>query len=232
VSALGIVWLIRERATRSLGLLLALWIVVPSVFLSVVATFASAYTGYLWGTAPAFFIAGALFVERSAGFGADGLRSRLVPLALALLLIVTPLPSLLSHFMDGTRVDLRSPAELVLERARPGDVVLADGGDLPLHYLDGAEGLTYDAFERDEDDLARTLQTLASTDPEADVWIIAAYEGRGGIGDLTLEAAGPWIRTHCREVAQFGRYRLDYKRNASRVHRCPTSGAQEPMEVS
>lgn len=222
-AGLGLAWLVRPRATRSLGVLLGLWYVVPAAFLSVIALFASAYTGYLWPTAPAFFVAASLFVDRSAAAVADRFTRRLARVALVAMMVLTALPSLMSHYMDGSRSDFRAPAELVLERSSPGDVVLADQHELSYHYLDGAEGLTFDGLGRDEATLARAMQGLRSGGDGSDLWIIAETVGRGGIGDKTLAAAGPWVRAHCYEVATFGRYRLDYKRNATRLHRCPVA---------
>ena len=222
--ALGALWLLVDPEDRSLGLLLLLLALIPSVFLAFVALFASAYTGYLWPASPVFFVSAALFLGRCWERGGGNVGARLATAGLFMVLLAGPVPSLMSQYMDGGRHDFRSPATVILEAASPGDVVFADQHELSLHYLGGAEGLSFDGFRRDPDELADTLAGLTEGGSGDDLWIVAEFMARGGFGDKSLEEAGPWVRANCREWAVFGAPRLDFKVNETRLYRCPAAG--------
>ena len=109
------------------------------------------------------------------------------------------LPSLVSHFQDGSRHDHRTAARFIAKNWQPGDRLVAVSPGLVNHYakLDGPTHSLADGQLLH--DLQRTVTASGRT------WVVIP-SGRQGIpDDLRL-----WLGTHCPQQLVVKRPRYDY----------------------
>lgn len=220
----GTVWMWRDGKRTTTSYLVAI-IVLPMLFVSVGGYVFKATVPYLFATAPAVFLLAGYFV----GSLARALEPhRVVGTAASAIVLLagvaTGLPSFLSQYMDGTRPDYRSAATYLARHASPrSDLVLSDMSGSLQFYLGPDSALEVRGFERTVGQLEESVRTVAGRSPAGQVWVTPWIRGRGGFNDTGLGAARDWLRVHCILMHVVARSRLDYRRNAVDIYRCPPS---------
>jgi hypothetical protein len=142
------------------------------------------------------------------------LRERSRPAAFAWMIFapLVGLPSLASHYLDGSRADLRSAIQYVQAHWQSGDRVCCPSMGMKI------------AFDYYAPDCGPKL--LASADPSTTlndikkgggrIWTVAgSYWGGRSDGDL-----GNWLDKQCMREARFEKYRYDHYRFCTDVYLC------------
>jgi hypothetical protein len=118
------------------------------------------------------------------------------------------LPSLVSHYIDGSRPDMRSAAHYVRTNWTTGDRVTGPSMGLFLHYASGSDPV----IPLSESDPVPQLQRLAQ-DPGR-LWIVI-QSGRSGLpDDLSV-----WLGKRCSHEFKVRRRRFDYEDNCVDVYK-------------
>lgn len=116
------------------------------------------------------------------------------------------LPSVVSHYADGSRGDLRSAGEFITENWQPGDRVAAFSPRLVKHYV--APGI--EPIGLKTSDPVPDLRKLSRTSER--LWIVVP-SSRGGKPERLAE----WLGKHCTlEMARRSK-RIDYHENVTEV---------------
>jgi hypothetical protein len=114
------------------------------------------------------------------------------------------LPSLLSHYVDGSRHDFRAPAEYVSAHWQPGDRVSSFSPHVFRHYAPELPDVI--SLPDDPTHLGRLAQ-------RGRLWIVV-WSQRGGKPER-LEA---WLTAHCRLCFAHRPHRFDYYDNNTEVY--------------
>jgi hypothetical protein len=122
---------------------------------------------------------------------------RLAPAWVGVVLLL-PLPSVASYYLDGSRLDYRTSARYVAEHWRPGDRVAAVSAGLFDHYA----RLPERAIAVDPDKVS-SLRKPAEAPGR--LWIVFP-SGRGG----KPEAVQEWLGRNCSQELVVRKTRLDY----------------------
>ncbi|MFH2002622.1 MAG: glycosyltransferase family 39 protein [Planctomycetota bacterium] len=142
----------------------------------------------------------------------------------ALMAFLVPfLPSLLSHYKDGDRLDFRKAAVIIGEQLREDDAVISQTHAILLHYLDeyykscaGMKPSDLRIFEASSRFTGEWLDNVA--DSAQRIWIVLEESRyQAGPGFFTEEFRS-FIRDHCRLVTEIFQTRYDYHRNVLRVY--------------
>jgi hypothetical protein len=126
-------------------------------------------------------------------------RSALVGAAWVGLACLGNLPSLASHYMDGSRPDMRTAAEYVRRNWQAGDRVTGFAMGLFRHYAQGCEPAIPLAPTR----AVEELNKLA--DGKGRVWVVVESY-RAGLPEDTRR----WLGAHCSDELKVRRTRFDY----------------------
>jgi len=131
----------------------------------------------------------------------EGLRSRSVWLGVAWVGVACmgTLPSLASHYKDGSRIDMRTAARYVEKNWQAGDRVAGFSIGLLKHYAEGCEP----AIPLSETNAVARLEELA--DGHGRVWVVLRSNRSGLSEDLFR-----WVGTHCSHERKVRRTRFDY----------------------
>ena len=149
---------------------------------------------------PAYAVAYIVPVFVGAGYAISsvyrGMRStnRLTAAGVFLVLCLTNLPGLASHYSDGSRSDYRTAVAFVRGVYQPGDIVASDTPVVPYYIGMSMKTAPLDFAE---------LKGLNKR-----VWIVVGG-GRAGLGAPTQV----WLNAETRMVQRFERRRFDYHRN-------------------
>jgi hypothetical protein len=117
------------------------------------------------------------------------------------------LPSLVSHYADGSRLDLRTPAEFVSRQWQPGDRVSTFSPRLFRHYA--APGI--ETIGMKISDPVADIQKLARG-PER-LWIVVPSTRTG-----KPPALADWLGKHCSLELYRRSQRIDYHENITEVY--------------
>jgi len=117
------------------------------------------------------------------------------------------LPSLVSHYQDGSRFDFRAPAQHVSKNWQPGDRVASASPRLLKHYA--AEGI--DPIGLKGTDPVPRLEKLARE--QGRLWIVFPSP-RGGMP----ESLQKWLGKHCQKRLIVCKKRFDYYENVTEVY--------------
>jgi mannosyltransferase len=220
---LGFYLLWRTR-DRSLALFLICMFIVPWVFILILSFRTAVGTSYILPSAPAFFIGAGVFLDRLAGMNWE-LRPRWLPsAAVAVIMIASGLPTLLSQYLDGRRNDFRGAARWLKEQLSPGDFVYSDQYQVMTHYLPSTE---VQRLAADTAPLTESVRVLHNSGRSGVLWIVAPYSSEGGhrtnpnIGTLK-----GWIYANCQLRHTVGVARMDFRQNELQIYRCPPAGAE------
>jgi hypothetical protein len=126
------------------------------------------------------------------------------------------LPGLLSHYVDGSRLDFRTPAEFVAAHWRPGDRVSSFSPHVFQHYAPAV------------DDVVSLPDDPAQLGKLADggrLWVVV-WSQRGG-KPADLEA---WLTGHCRLCFAHRPHRFDYYDNNTEVYLLHPKNRQAVVE--
>jgi hypothetical protein len=126
-------------------------------------------------------------------------RSALLGATWLVLACLGNLPSLVSHYSDGSRPDLRTAAQYVKTHWQTGDRVTGYSMGLFAHYARGCRP----TIPLPSSDTTAKLDEL--TRGQGRLWIVV-QSGRSGLS----EALRRWLGTHCSAELTVRRTRLDY----------------------
>jgi len=194
LGVLGMLLLMRERDAQSwYWVVCALGWVLASVLLP---RFMVYHPAYVFPLAPAMIVVAACAI----GTVHDRLRTKgaFVAAAWVGLACMATLPSLASHYKDGSRDDIRTPAQYIAKNWRSGDRVTGYAMGGFRHYAPGYEPAIPFAA-----DPLETIHELLKDNQR--VWIIV-QSYRGGLPP-DLEH---YLGTHCSHELRVRRGRFDY----------------------
>ncbi len=136
-------------------------------------------------------------------------RSRAVAFAALVLCCLLNLPSLASHYVDGSRPDWRAAAQFVRQRWQPGDRVTSFAAGFIGYYAPECTPRIPLSMERP----IATLDRLSSE--PTPLWVVAD-SSRGGL-ETSLKS---WLRKRCVYEREVVGARYDYNENRVDVYRC------------
>jgi hypothetical protein len=213
-AGLIVLWL---STNRKLAGLLAATIAVPIVLFTIISYSATVSTAYLFASTPAFYIAGGYFIDRLAARELRCSIRTIAALVAVAIVLAEAAPRILSHYRDGSRLDLRGAARYVRDHLQESDVVLSDQQWTAAHYL---PEISVGEFTRDPAELSVQLRSARAGNPQGRLWIIATVLRRGGFSSSDLAGATEWVRGQCRLRLALGVSRLDFKFNQVQVYIC------------
>jgi hypothetical protein len=115
------------------------------------------------------------------------------------LAVAMNLPSLVSHFSDGSRYDFRTPARHIVAHWQPGDRIASPSPRLLKHYL----GHDLEPIGVKGTNPLPRIQRL--TDEPGRLWIVVPSSRDGKPENLRR-----WLGTHCSQQMALCRKRFDY----------------------
>lgn len=225
LAAGGLVWLWLDDRRLLASLLLAT-VAVPAVCLVLLSYLVPVSALYLLPTAPAVFLAAGVFLDRLGGVGPERGGVSLVQGVCTLVAVAATMPSLVSHYIDGGRPDMRAAAEYLEREAEPEDTIVSDWPRTTRHYLGGRAVLKLDHVRNGWRSVT-DADGAAGTEERSDLppaWIVLAVENVGGFSETDLGPAEDWVRSRCRLRLDLHRPRLDFRRHEVEVYRCPHAG--------
>lgn len=211
-SAAGIAWTWMEDERLATYLTLAIGI--PLGLLALISLAAPVSTAYLFATAPLIILTAGRFIDRLGELGRTPAQRGLIVATCLAAMLAAGAPRFVSHYIDGTRFDVRAAARQLDQHASDDAIILADQDEALGHYLAPHPVLL---FPRNPD---RATSRIKALDRAPEAWLVVSVQRRGGLHDQDLGAAGGWVREHCELNATFGRSRLDHKHNELQVFRC------------
>ena len=213
-AAAGVYVLWRER-DRHVAILIASIAVFHLLFIAMISVRTPVSLFYLLPTAPAFYLAAGVFLDRI--FQVEwGLRPRwLLPLTIALAFLAPGLPTLVSQYLNGRRFDFRAAAQWLRPHILPGDVVVSDQPMVLAHYLPGPE---VGKLRPDPAPLGEAIRTLA---PSRTLWIVAPAPAHAFRTNLEGSGLARWLYDNCQVSNTVGRGRIDFRQQYLQVFRCP-----------
>jgi hypothetical protein len=139
---------------------------------------------------------------RVAGEVYDSLRTRSGLAAWVWMIVVCGfnLPSLASHYQDGSRHDFRTPAQYIAHHWQPGDRIASATNVLLGYYAD----------------VCRSAEPLAAWNPLPELQRLTATPGRLWIVLPSDRGGKPedlqrWLGTYCAQELEVRRKRFDYR---------------------
>ncbi len=126
-------------------------------------------------------------------------RSKLIGATWIAIACLGSLPSVASHYVDGSRTDMRTAARYVQKNWSAGDRVTGPAMGLFLHYAPGCEPAIPLTFS----DQVSQLEKLAAGPGR--LWIVLK-SGRAGLS----EQVGRWLGKHCSHELKVCGQRFDY----------------------
>jgi mannosyltransferase len=216
LAALPILWRLGEKGRAQL---FALTVGIPFVVLGVLAYFVSVHVGYLFATAPFALLAAGAFLHRISATQSDAPRRWILVGACFLTVVATGLPTFVSHYLDGSRPDIRAAANHIFQHAGPDDLIVADQPGALRHYLP-LSTLSIEPYRRSREQLDAMTSRLRGGSSSSKLWIVAYLRSQGGFGVQGLGRTRGWIRDQCELGASFGAVRIDYLRNDLHVYEC------------
>jgi len=211
LTGLGMLW---QQRDRPLALFLACLFVFPVTFLILVSFRTAVSTIYLLPSAPVFLYCAGVFLDRLSEVDL-GLRPRwLLPTTVALLIIVSGVPTLISQYRDGRRYDFRGIAGWLDPRLGQEDVIFSDQPQVLAHYLPGH---TVQLLRGDPAPLMQAMQGAAP----ATLWIVAPAPSHAFRTSPKLAKLKGWMYDNCQLRNTVGSGRLDFRQNYLEVYRCP-----------
>jgi hypothetical protein len=209
-----LLWWERER---NLTIFLVNVAVFPIVFLALLSLRTPVSQYYLLPTAPAFFLAAGVFLDRVTRIEWAVRPRWLLPAALTLIFVASAAPTLISDLRDGRRYNFRGVARWLKPQVTPADVVFSDQYMVMTYYLPGTEVRrlrTTAALEEAWQDLQRQERPGA-------LWIVAPAPSHPFRTNLRRGGLINWIHLHCQLRYLRGVGRVDLRQHYLQVYRCP-----------
>ena len=216
-AAAGLYWL-REARERSLALFLFSSAVFPIAFLVLVSFRTSVSNYYLLPSAPAFFIAAGIFLDRLSRLNGMLRTKWLLPATVTLIIVAAGTPTLISDYRDGRRYDFRHAAHWLQARAEPGDVVFSDQSMVLAYYLPGTE---VNRLRYDPTPLMQSMTELQRDGRGRVLWVVAPAPSHPFRTNLRPGGLSRWIYGNCQLRNTLGTGRLDFRQDYLQVYRCP-----------
>jgi hypothetical protein len=213
-AAAGIYVLWQERE-RPAAILIGSVAVFHLLFIALISTRTPVSLFYLLPPAPAFYLAGGVFLDRIFQVQWRLRPSWLLPTAIALALLVPGLPTLVSQYLNGRRFDFRGTAQWLKPQLKPGDVVASDQPMVLAHYL---REFPVGKLRQDPAPLRDAIHSLA---PGRTLWIVAPAPAHAFRTNLEGSGLARWLYDHCQVSNTIGRGRIDFRQQYLEVFRCP-----------
>jgi hypothetical protein len=216
-------YLLWGERQRNLTIFLVSVAVFPIVFLALLSLRTAVSQYYLLPTAPAFFLAAGVFLDRVARIEWAVRPRWLLPAALTLIFVASAAPTLVSDLRDGRRFNFRGVALWLKPQLTPADIVFSDQYMVMAHYLPGADVRRLRATDSLEDawqDLQRQARPGA-------LWIVAPAPSHPFRTNLKRGGLINWIQLHCQLRYIRGVGRVDLRQHYLQVYRCPPIEPQQ-----
>jgi mannosyltransferase len=211
-------YLLRESRERSLAIFLFSSAVFPVAFLVLISFRTSVSAYYLLPSAPAFFIAAGIFLDRVSRVNGMIRRKWLLPATFATIIVAAGTPTLISDYRDGRRYDFRRAARWLEPRAEPDDVVFSDQPMVLAHYL---RGRVVNRLRYDPAPLVESMGEIQQQGGGRALWIVAPAPSHPFRTNLRPGGLSNWIYEHCQLRNTLGTGRLDFRQDYLQVYRCP-----------
>jgi hypothetical protein len=205
------------RRDRTLATYLVSLALFPIVFLTLISLRTPVSTYYLLPTAPVFYLGAGVFLGRLLEVDWKAPRW-LMAATVAVAVVSSGLPTLVSQYLNGRRYDFRTVASWIDGRMTKGDVVYSDQHMVLAHYLKGAEvqRLRYDTIP-----LARAVREVGESRRDGALWIVAPAPAHALRTNLRQGGLAGWIYDHCRLSNTIGMGRVDFRQQYLQVYDCP-----------
>lgn len=215
------IYLLWRGRDRPLGLFLTCLAVFPVAFMVLVSLRTSVSTYYLLPAVPAVFIGAGVFLDRLAQLD-WGVRPRwLLPATVTGVILAAGLPTLLSHYRDGRRYDIRGMARWLDQRIAPGDAVFSDQAMVLAHYLSESQpGIEVRRLRPDTIPLAESVRALDRSGGGKVLWIVAPAPSHAFRTGPKMGILRQWIFSNCQLRNTTGVGRLDFRQHYLQIYRC------------
>jgi 4-amino-4-deoxy-L-arabinose transferase-like glycosyltransferase len=218
VAGIYLLWQ-RDRFLAMFLLSLALF---PLLFLMSIMSRTPVSTYYLLPTAPAYFLAAGVFLERVAQVDWR-LRARwLVPATVVILVLIPDAPTVVSQYLNGRRYDFKAVGHWLKPRLSSSDVIYSDQPVALAYYLPRArvERLRFNTAP-----LEASLRQFRDSDPSAALWIVVPAPAHAFRPSLKQGGLAAWMYGNCQLRNSLGAGRLDFRQQYLEVFRCPPASS-------
>jgi hypothetical protein len=208
IAGFGLIESLRRR--ERLGLFAAIYGGMPLMLLFVAILVLKAGMGprYLLSSLPAYFLLAAYGGVQILRYIGD--KSRWLAAGLIAMMLLSPLPQLLSYYVDGDRGDFRRAATFLKENAQPDDEVLAPQSPYTLKYYLGRQV----QLLRVSSDALRQLEQPS----DATRWLVVIAE-RTGFNKDKDRLLERWLLQHGRLVYEYRPGQFDRHVHDIRVYK-------------
>ena len=192
-------------------------------FLLLVSLRTSVSLYYFVPAAPAFFLAAGLFLDSLCRVDWRH-PAWLVPATVAVMMLTTGLPTVISDYRDGRRFDFRGAAQWLTREMKTGDIVFSDQPMVLQHYLPDTRVLH---LQQDPAPLADSLRSVEGAG-HSSLWLVAPAASHAFRATLKEGGLRHWIYSSCQLENTLGRGRIDLRQQYLQVFRCPTGRPAGP----
>jgi hypothetical protein len=208
-----------SRRDRSLALLLGLVAIFPIAFLLLVSLRTAISLPYmLMPTGSVFFIGAGVFLGEMSRAAWTFRPRQLVPATLALIIVSTGAPTLISQYRDGRRYDFRAVARWLDQKLQPGDIVFSDQPRVLAHYLPGTP---VHPLRADTTGLLHSVDLVRKSGSDGALWLVPPAPSHAFRTNPRIGVLNHWIYDHCQIRNSIGVPRLDFRQHYLQIYRCP-----------
>jgi hypothetical protein len=220
-AAAGIYPLLKQKADRSLGVLLASVALFPIAFITLLSLRTPVSTYYLLPAVPVFFMGAGAFLDRLCDVDGKLRPHWLLPAIVVAGILALGGPTLISEHLNGRRYDFRGVAQWMEGQLAAGDVVFSDQPMVLAHYLPGTK---VQPLRHNIRPITQSLGTLRQSGTGEGVWIIAPAPAHAFRTNLKEGGLATWIYQNCQLQNTVGVGRLDFREQYLQVYHCPAAG--------
>ena len=213
LAALAGIYLVWQR-DRFLAWFIASIAVFPVLFLALISLRTPVSLFYLLPTAPAFYLAAGVFVERLYAVDWRLRPNWLLPTVVLAGILATGAPTLVSQYRNGRRFDFRGVAHWLQPRITPQDVIFSDQPMVLAYYLPGRQ------IQKLRHDPVPLREAVAGLQ-DAALWVVAPAPSHALRTTLREGGLAAWLYGNCQMSNIVGRGRIDFRQQYLQVFRCP-----------
>ncbi|HYC32117.1 MAG TPA: glycosyltransferase family 39 protein [Gemmatimonadales bacterium] len=207
---------------RFLGWFIASVALFPVLFLALISFRTPVSQFYLLATAPAFYLAAGVFVERLFALDWRVRPNWVLPTVVLLGMLATGTPTLVSQYRNGRRFDFRGVAQWLGPRLTPRDVIFSDQPMVLAHYLPGRQ------VQKLRFDTVPLRDSVAGLPDESSLWVVAPAPAHALRTNLRQGGLAAYLYGSCQMSNTVGKGRVDFRQQYLQVYRCPPRVTDEP----